>query len=80
MKLKWFALLLTGIVLLNTPVFAAEKTTSSQPSEEAMKALREQLSENAAFIRKVNSDASMNDEQKRAAIKEFIQSQNEKHA
>lgn len=80
MKLKFITLVLAGLMLSSMPVFAAEEAKPSQPSEETMKALREQMSENAAFIRKVNSDTSMTPEQKKAAIKEFIQAQNEKHA
>jgi len=78
MKLKFFALLLAGVVLVSMPVFASGGPKSVQPTGEELKALREQMSENAAFIRKVNSDPTMTPEQKKMAIREFIQAQNKK--
>lgn len=64
-----------GILLCSS---AALATGTSQSEEEKLKAAREQIAEDAAYIRQVNSDATMNAVQKKEAIAEFIRKQNEK--
>jgi len=58
--------------------FVSISSAASPEDEEKLKIAREQIAEDAAFIRQVNSDPQMTPDQKKAAIAEFLRKQNEK--
>ena len=78
MKRKIAACWLVGIFALSSFVFASGGRDASPASDEKLKIAQEQIAEDAAFIRKTNSDPTMTQEQKKAAIAEFLKKQNEK--
>jgi hypothetical protein len=78
MKRKISACLLAGVLSFSSVAFAVSGADASQSQEEKLKIAREQIAEDAAFIRKTNSDPNMTQEEKKSAIAEFIRKQNEK--
>ena len=78
MKTKLRALLFAVIFLSGALAFAAGDPKDTQNADKALKAAQAQIAEDAAFIRKVNSDPKMTPDQKKIAIMEFIRKQNEK--
>ena len=75
MKRKVSVFLLAGILVCSSLVFAVG---TSQSEEEKLKQAKEQIAEDAAFIRHINSDPKMTPDQKKEAIAEFMRKQNEK--
>ena len=78
MKTKLAALLFAGIFLSTSFAFAATESMDSKSAEEKLKIAREQIAEDAAFIRQVNNDPGMTPAQRKEAIAEFLSKQNEK--
>ena len=77
-KYKFFSWLLVGICLVSPIAFAATDPGSSQSADEKLQAAKEQIAQDAAFIRQVCSDPKMTLDQKKTAIAEFLRKQNEK--
>lgn len=77
-KLKFLSVLLLGILSLSSFVFAAGTPDASQSEDEKLELARQQIAEDAAFIRQVNSDPKMTPDERKAAITEFMQKQNGK--
>jgi len=78
MKAKLFALFFVGIFLSAPLAFAAGDPSDSPDTSESLKAAREQIAEDAAFIRQVNNDPTMTPDQRKTAIADFLRKQNEK--
>ena len=77
-KIKSLPLLLAGILSLSSFAFAAGGPNTAQSEDEKLKIARSQIAEDAAFIRQVNNDSKMTQEEKKAAIAGFLKKQNEK--
>jgi len=78
MKNKFFACLLVGILSVSSSALAAKDPKASTSEADKMQVAREQIAQDAAFIRKVDSDSKMTPDQKKSAIAEFLRKQNEK--
>jgi hypothetical protein len=78
MKRKLAAIFLAGIFLASSLAFAAGEPGASKNEDEKLRLAREQIAEDAAFIRKTNSDPRMTSKEKKASIADFMRKQNEK--
>lgn len=80
MNAKLLSLFLLGIFALSPMAFSAGNEELSQTEQEKQTLFRETIAKSAAFIRQVNGNPNMTQEQKDAAIKDFLKKQDEEAA
>ena len=77
-KLKYLPLFFAGIFLSSSFALAATDPVASQTEDAKLKAVREQLAEDAAYIQQVSNDPKMTPAQRKEKIAEFIRKQKDK--